>query len=294
MSRTLVSLAAALVLVTACGGSDEPEVLCDLGDRPPGELVGLRADGGSVEWIDRTAGRIVRLDPGAEPAEVARVEVGTACEHRGPRAHVALDGRRLAAWTEPDDLRLVVGELGDDEPRLVWAGTTTASQAVGGPLGVLDGRLLLGLGELTGWAEDHGSGAVVTLDPDGTAEQEPLVVSDGWNNPWAFVVDDDGTVLLADNAPAGGSERLALIDPISGDAGITELPAPQRAPSGIAVLADDRVGVCGFLDGELRAYELGDDGFERAGTPGDCLTSVTVTAAGRTVVATAESLVALP
>jgi hypothetical protein len=118
-----------------------------------------------------------------------------------------------------------------------------------------------------------------------------VVVSDGWNNPFAFVVADDGTILVADNTAAGGTERLAAI----GDGVmVTELPAPERAPSAIAVLDDGRIGVCGFLDGELRAYELAEDGFERAGTPGDCLTAATVTASGRTIVATADALVALP
>ncbi|MEO1065210.1 MAG: hypothetical protein AAFZ07_27665 [Actinomycetota bacterium] len=286
-------VAAALVALVLLGCSDdtEPEVLLDLGDRAPGEVVALRADGEAIEWLDRTAGQVLRLEPGAEPTIVASVDVGTEGEQRGLLGQTVLDGRRFAAWTEPDDLRLVVGELLDaGAPRIVWSGTTTETRAVGGHLRSLDGRLLLGLGELTGWAQEHGSGALVTLDPDGPPEQDPAVVSDGWNNPFAFVVADDGTILVADNTSVGGRERLAAI---ADDDVATELPAPERAPSAIAVLDDGRIAVCGFLDGELRAYEVGDDGFERAGTPGGCRSAVTVTASGRTVVATSDALLAL-
>ena len=291
--RRPAAVALLVVALTACSDGGEREVFLDLGDRPPGELIALRADGEALEWIERTAGTIRRLEPGSAPAEVAGVAVSVEGEQRGLLGHTVVDGRRYAAWTEPGSRRLVVGEVvADDEPRIVWQGTTTESRAVGGHLEQLGGRLLLGLGELTGWAQEHGSGALITLDPDGPADQVPLVVSDGWNNPFAFVVADDGTIFVADNTSVGGRERLAAI----GDAGtlVTELSAPERAPSAIALLDDGRVGVCGFLDGELRAYELTDDGFERAGTVGDCRTAVTVTGSGRTVVAADAGILALP
>ncbi len=283
--------AAVAVLLLGCSDAAEPEVVLDLGDRPPGEVVALRADGEAVEWLDRTVGEVRRLEPGGVATVVATIDVGIEGEQRGLLGHTVVDGRRFAAWTEPDELRLVVGELVEGgEPRLVWAGTSTQTRAVGGHLRTLDDRLLLGLGELTGWAQDHGSGALVTLDPDGPPDQEPVVVSDGWNNPFAFVVDDDGTIFVADNTSVGGRERLAAV----GDSEIvSDLPGPERAPSAIAVLDDGRVAICGFLDGELRAYEPTDDGFERAGTPGECRTAIAVTASGRTVVATSEALVAL-
>lgn len=294
MRLRLAVLVVTVMALTTCAGDDEPEVLLDLGGRPPGEVIALRADGEAVEWIERTAGAIRRLEPDGEPVEIVTVAVGIEGEQRGLLGHTVLDGRRFAAWTEPDELHLVVGELVEaGAPRLVWEGTATATRAVGGHLRVLDGQLLLGLGELTGWAKDHGSGALVALDPDGPPDQEPVVVSDGWNNPFAFVVADDGTILVADNTAAGGTERLAAIGDSDGVM-VTELPAPERAPSAIAVLDDGRIGVCGFLDGELRAYELAKDGFERAGTPGDCLTAATVTASGRTFVATADALLELP
>ena len=293
MTRRLLAVAALVVTIVACSNEADPELLVDLTGRPPGEIVALRADGEAIEWIERTAGRILRRDADGSTAEVAAAAVSVEGEQRGLLGHVVLDGRRFAAWTEPDSLRLVVGELRDDgSVRPVWEGTTTERRAVGGHLEAFDGQLLLGLGELTGWARDHGSGALVTLDPDGPVEQEPEVVSDGWNNPFAFVVDDDGTILVADNPPAGGSERLAAID--GGDSTVTDLPAPERAPSAIALLDDGRIVVCGFLDSELRAYERDVEGFVRVGTPGECLTGVTVTDSGRTIVATAEGIVALP
>lgn len=292
MSRIAAAVALVVALLLGCSGGAEPEIVLDLGDRAPGEVVALRADGEAIEWLDRTAGSLQRLEPGGDTTVVATVEVGIDGEQRGLLGHTRLGDRRFVAWTEPDGLRLVVGELVEDgDLRLVWSGTTTQTRAVGGHLDVLDGRLLLGLGELTGWAQDHGSGALVTLDPDGPPDQDPVVVSDGWNNPFAFEVGDDGTIFVADNTSVGGRERLAAI--ADGGEVVTELPAPERAPSAIAVLDDGRVAVCGFLDGELRAHELTEDAFERAGTLGDCRTAVTVTQSGSIVVATADALVDL-
>ncbi|MEM9036081.1 MAG: hypothetical protein AAGD18_15900 [Actinomycetota bacterium] len=287
--RGRVATALMAIVLVACGSDDvDPVVLVDLGGLPPGEIIALRSDGETIEWIERTAGRIVRLAPDAAPSTVATLDVSTDGEQRGLLGHTVIEGRRFAAWTERQTLRLVVGELTDDGPELVWRGTGTATRAVGGHLEERDGMLVLGLGELTDWAQDHGSGAIVTLDPDGAPAQDPVVLTDGWNNPFAFVVLDDGTVLVADNAPAGSPERLAA------DELRTDLPAPERAPSAIAALPDGRIGVCGWLDGELRGYELTDDGFERAGTPGTCRSAVTVTAEGRIVTVTDDAIVATP
>lgn len=262
--------------------------LVDLSDHPPGEVIAMRADGEAIEWIERTAGHILRLDPDSEPLLVATVAVGTDGEQRGLLGHTVIDGRRYAAWTEPEGLRLVVGELTGDGHRLVWAGTGTDTRAVGGHLRARDGLLVLGLGELTDWALNHGSGAIVSLDPGGEPDQEPVVLSDGWNNPFAFTVIDDGTVVVADNAPANADERIGT------DERRTDLPAPHRAPSAIAQLPDGRLGVCGFLDGELRAYERTAESFERAGTPGTCRTGLAVTAEGRVITVTDSAIVATP
>lgn len=304
--RTVLGLLGVAALVTACSSADEPVLLVDLGEGPGSEVIALRANGDALEWIERTAGRVMTLDPGGTPSVAATIGVATAGERRGLLGHTVVDGRRFAAWTEPESERLVVGELLDGATRLVWEGTPTETRSISGHLEVLGGRLLLGIGDLTDWGREHGSGALVTLDPDGAPDQRPVVVSDGWNNPFAFIVEPTsggGRILLADNAPDGGVERLAAIDVVNGVATatvVTGLPAPQRAPSAIVALPDGRYGVCGWLDGELRAYELADTGpssdvgFERAGTIGACRTAATVTAAAEVVVATDDAIVRLP
>jgi hypothetical protein len=199
------------------------------------------------------------------------------------------------AWTGASG-RLRVSELGSG--RVVWNGTTTAQRAIGGHLAVRDGLLVLGLGELTGWAEDHGSGALVTLDPEGVPDQDPVVLSDGWNNPFAFDVTADGAIWVADNAPDGGPERIGRADPAAAgdDADPVDLPAPQRAPSALAVLPDGRLVVCGFLDKELRRYEVVPNGtasatIERSGTiPGTCATAVAAFGDGSLFIGDAEGI----
>ncbi len=94
----------------------------------------------------------------------------------------------------------MVGALGpagsDGSPatvdRIVWDAGGTAGGAVGGHLEAThDGALILGIGQLTDWAKDHGSGAMLRLDPAGPPDQEPDVLSDGYINPFAFVVVGD-------------------------------------------------------------------------------------------------------
>ena len=238
----------------------------------------------------------------AAPTLLATIPVGTDGEQRGLLGHAVIDGRRFAAWTEPDSLTLTVGEVADDDgeagdggvERIVWNGTATESKAVGGHLEAVDGQLLLGIGSLTAWARRHGSGALVVLDPDGDADQEPVVYSDGWNNPWAFTVARDGTVWVADNAPDGSDRPVAerdgerISDALRTGPDFID-PPPQRAHSAIAEMPDGRFGVCGFLDDAMRAYErLAAGGLERAGTIGRCQTSVTVLDDGTIVVVSVD------
>lgn len=314
MSRLTILITAFLLATVSCG-SDTPEfeTLLDVGELAPGDVIALRAadDGSGVEYVSRRAGEIylarvapIDLPAGAtNPELLASVPVSIDGEQRGLLGHTVIDGRRYAAWTDPDSLDLVVGELIDDgTQRLVWSGTTTDSNAIGGHLEARHGLLVLGLGSLTGWALDHGSGAIVTLDPSGEPAQTPIVLSDGWNNPFAFTVTDDGLIWVADNAPNGSdlpvdereSERIAAGD----DRRIVLLePPPQRAPSAIVALADGRLGVCGFLDNEMWAYEIietaaSDDAvrseIERAGTIGSCLSGAAVLDDGSIVTATAR------
>lgn len=298
-NRLLAALLAAFltVAVVSCGGDDPQfETTLDVDELALGDVIALRPADEGVEYISRRAGEIYLhrtgdidlSNGGSNPELITSIPVSIEGEQRGLLGHTVVDGRRFAAWTDIDSLDLVVGEVDDaGVERIIWAGTGTQSTAIGGHLDARNGLLVLGLGSLTDWSKEHGSGALVTLDPDGDADQQPVVISDGWNNPFAFIVTDTGWIWVADNSPDGSDlpveerapERIASgIQTGDGDGPILLEPPPQRAPSAIVELPDGRLGVCGFLDNEMRAYEIvegegeGEAVIERAGTIGPCLT----------------------
>ena len=158
---------------------------------------------------------------------LATIEVGIEGEQRGLLGHTVIEGVRYAAWTDPDTFDLIVGEVGPDGvERVVWDGGGTAGGAVGGHLEAGDdGQLILGIGQLTDWARTNGSGALVQLDPDGPADQEPVIVSDGYVNPFAFTV-TNGELWVADNAVGDDVERIGRGDLADRD----ELTATGRDP----------------------------------------------------------------
>jgi len=142
---------------------------------------------------------------------LASIEVATDGEQRGLLGHTVIDGVRYAAWTQPGTDHLVVGALGNignggnggapaTVERIVWDAGGTAGGAVGGHLAATaDGKLVLGIGQLTDWAKWHGSGAMLLLDPAGPPEQTPIVLSGGYINPFASAAVGD-QLWVADNA----------------------------------------------------------------------------------------------
>lgn len=324
MRSVAAAILAALTALAACADSPSESTLATFPDSPPGAIVALRAAGDRVEYADRLTGELWSLPttpssipPHTAPTEdavtgaegatgvelLATVPVSTEGEQRGFLGHTMIGGRRFAAWTEPETFRLIVGEITSGSvDRIVWVGTGTQSTAIGGHLDTLEGQLVLGLGSLTDWAIDHGSGALVTLDPDGPPDQQPAILSDGWNNPFAFIVDGDA-VWVADNSPDGSDlppaerapERIGRADIARHTP--TDLPLPQRAASALVVLPDGRLGVCGFLDGEMWAYDVSPDAADdrdaagdisRAGTIGPCLTGAALLADGSVITASTD------
>jgi hypothetical protein len=308
--RTLVSVTIAALVMVACAADDpsEPEVLLDLGDALRGDTVGLIAveddDTRAVEWIDRRSGEIRRLDLDAGDATVetvATVPVSTDGEQRGLLGQVDIDGRRFASWTQPGTNEIVVGEIVDGAPaNVVWSGGEAGGGAIGGVLDDLDGRILLGLGRNTDWdADTRVGGAILSIDPDGSPDDAPSELAVGFTNPWAFTATESGEVWFADNAAGpdpddpdiDDRERIGRADRVDNRNDVPRITEPGRAPTAMVELPDGRIGICGFLDNELRAYEIVDTdagertGLERAGTIMPCLTGAAVFADGTIVTA---------
>jgi hypothetical protein len=291
----------------------DASIVVEFPEALPGDVIALRSGGGDsnvVEWIDRRAGTIRSLDLAAgDPSEddvvtLASIEVGIEGEQRGLLGHTVIDSVRYAAWTDPDTEHLMVGALGaaglDDSPapidRIVWDGGGTAGGAVGGHLeATADGALILGIGQLTDWAKEHGSGAILRLDPSGPPDQDPEVLSDGYINPFAFAVVGD-QLWVADNAVGDDTERIGAIDLEPGSdrsdrADLDATGSAPRAPSAIIALPDGDVAVCGFLDGQLRRWTLDPPGY--GDELGPCLTGAVVLPDGTIVTATADGLVTI-
>lgn len=239
------------------------------------------APSGALLVGERLTGRVLavpELFDGATPVFVTSVGVtGNDQDQRGLLGlAVDGDGRVFASYTRAADKRLVVAEIaaasadgsvaasGPGERRVVWEGPESAERANGGHIAFdPDGRLIIGVGDLldSGRVDDPDApnGKMLALRPEGSAEQRPVVLSAGWNNPFAFVFDGDGALWVADNAGPSGSERIGRGD-VPG-APLKELrPADdQMAPSGLVVLSDGSLGVCGFLSGDVERVRLDGD-----------------------------------
>lgn len=260
------TLGVVLVLVAACGSSegdeDEAEVVAtiELGDKAePTALLWLGPE--RLLIGERLSGRILAVDPDApvEWSVVATVDVDANAEgQRGLLGLAAVGDGLYAAWTRRSDDRLVVAQVAPGAQRLIWEGPAASDLAIGGHLSVDDdGAIIIGVGELQqpelvpDPSTPHGK--LLALDPQGAADQRPAVRSGGWNNPFAFTVTGDGEIWVADNAPGECAERVGrgeVTEPL------VELPG-RRAPSALVALDAGRLGLCGFLDGDLVEVRIG-------------------------------------
>ena len=227
-SCSVAKIVIAGAVVAACGGSSSGPTIIEWKASAPVSPVVIETE--TVLFAERLTGRVMRIDldrPRSEPMLVAQVDVDSSGEQRGLIGLTVLADKVYGAWTRAGDQRLVIGEI-QPSLRPLWFGPPTSYKAIGGHLDVLDGRLVVGLGELV--ADSDLAGKILTLDPDGPVEQTPTVISEGWHNPFAFVV-RDGEVIVADNAPEGVDERL----------GTAILPeSTQRAPSAAVLTPDGR------------------------------------------------------
>lgn len=266
-----VWVAAAITVAAGCGGggSDgdgdairlaveasvvfepgtEPVALASL---PDGDLLVGERRTGAVRRISANGGLsepIVRVDVQAGPDD-----------QRGLLGLAVTENHTYGAWTRATDGRIVVADLTDGLQRLVWEGPASSDLANGGHLATLpDGRLVIGIGDLQdpdrSADPDAPHGKLLALDPAGPPDQDPVALSQGWNNPFAFVVTKSGDIWVADNAPGDDPERIGR-----GDRASARVALPgSRAPSALVEIDREHLGLCGYLDGELRLVELTDD-----------------------------------
>ena len=294
---TLVGgVGAAVVAAFVVDRSDEPKIIISESVDPLSPVA--LAEGGFL-YAERTTGRIIRSDRTGE-TEVA-VALTDELATDGQRGLLGLVTRRAgeatdiyASWTRSSDGRLVVGRLASGTETLVWEGPVSADLANGGTLAFRGDELLISIGDLQDPdATDDPTapnGKILALDPQGTAGQEPQVVSGGWNNPFAMtVVGDD--IWLVDNAPGPQPERVVRISP-TGEESVLELDGDMRAPSSLDVLPDGDLVLCGFVSEVVERLPVPESG---VAVPSDvlgppCATGVTVLADGSIVTTTADAV----
>jgi hypothetical protein len=234
-------------------------------DRPdaPASVLTAVPGGRELLWTDRGTGVIRRGavgDGGVErSAVIADLDIAT-----GPGAGVrglavTPDRRIFASYVREGDRRLVVAEIARRRPRIVWRGPRVGSRLTGGGLAVLEGgRLVLGVGDQgrTVAASDRRSilGRVVSLDPDGPADQIPHRRSRGWHDPLALAVGRAGHVWVADRMAGEDAERLGRAD--RPRAGAVRSPF-RRNPVALAVADGGRtLFVCGRRSGRIDRTEV--------------------------------------
>ncbi len=283
-----VMIVAALVGGACASGSDSAPQVSVPADHPVALLA--EADG-SLLYAERLTGAVRRVgaDGVLDPEPVATVATaGSVSDQRGLLGLARRDdGVLYAAWTRVDDGRLVVGRLGGPEPTVVWEGPPSADLANGGHVAFgPDGRLVIGIGDLLedrALADDPTvpNRKMLSLDPDGAASQVPVVLSTGWNNPFAFVFTSEGVLWVADNSPGDQPERVGRGDRPAAEA--SALPTAEEgeaAPSALVVLGTDRLGRCGFLTGQVDEIVIEGD---RAGLSGRQVAEPCATGAARLV-----------
>jgi hypothetical protein len=216
---------------------------------------------GSLLYAERATGRIrvVRANGSVDGETLARVAVRT----DGQRGLLGLArtarGDVFAGWVDPAG-SLLVGRVAPGPVQVIWRGPTTRRQSNGGRIAFTpDGQqLFVAVGDLLDPAlvtdPSASNGKLLLLDPSGPESQTPEIHSSGWNNPFAFAADEDGTIWVADNSPGSEPERLARVSPEGVVTVLAELPA-RTAPSGLARVPGGLL-VCGFRSRALLVYPL--------------------------------------
>ncbi len=259
--------------------------------------------GTDLYFGERLTGRIRRVLPSgrlaAEPVATLPV-VGSIRDQRGLIGLARTPGGRMfAEGVRPGDQRLVVFEVSGGAPlRLVWVGPVTADRANGGALAVArDGSLLVGIGDLLAAPELADDPSVpnrkmLALDIAGSADQQPRVLSVGWNNPYAIAVDPQGVPWVADNAGGRDRERIGRADRPAAEGRPLGRVGDTRAPSALVSLGGNRFGVCGFVSRRVDEVRVVHGAAAVTGrvVAKPCAEGATRLADGRLVTATEDSI----
>jgi hypothetical protein len=290
-----VKLAAVLALgvaLAACGAdATDPAVL--LRAEQPAALA--PEPGGGLLVGERLTGDIRRVDPGGSVSMIASVDVATDGEQRGLLGLAAgADGRVFASYTRDLDGRIVIAEV-LPTPREVWLGPPSATLANGGRLAWLGDRLVIGIGSLGDETAiddpDQPNGKLISVDPDGLAEQPGSVLAGGFHNPFAFAVFPSGAIVVADNEPGDDPERL-LRWRVGQETKLIAEIEPHTVTSGIAIEPDGSLLLCSYLRETLQRWTVTDLGAAPVGDPlaDDCRLGVAVLADGQIVYATDDQV----
>ena len=248
---TAVLLLSALVACAGASNATSPGRVVVAHARFPVALTSDRH--GGLLYAERLTGRVRRVTRGGrlEPEDVAQVEVSTAGQRGLLGLATDVGGRVFVAFTAAGKQRpLEVAQVAPSF-RLVWSGPASTKLANGGHL-VVDSRrraLVLGIGDLQEPAKVADpaapNGKLLLLDPDGKPNQQPQVLSSGWNNPFSFALTPTGHLWVADNVPGERGERLARGDVAGRPTHVTRLPT-DTVPSALAIAGERTLVVCSF------------------------------------------------
>jgi hypothetical protein len=253
---------------------------------------------GAILYTQRTTGAVDELRPDGTSVRFLRRKLAVSADGQRGLLGLAMDrgGRLFAAWTDPSDL-LRVAQIAPGPKRVVWNGPVSTQFETGGHLAFApDGKLALGIGELenahAAANPNSVNGKIVELDPQGPPNQRPTIVSRGWHNPFAFAFASHRELWVADNSPDPAGDRLARGDVGAKPTHVVKLPR-ETAPSGLAVLRDGRIVVCGYASHRLLVYRVGTGGTPQAdGAPlaRDCILGVATLADGHLAYAKRDAI----
>lgn len=294
MNRLVATLGCVCLLVSGCAGDDAvagTSLVPEANDVATMDVDSV----GRLVWAERSTGQIRRTS-GAVGSQITEDVAQVSVSSDGQRGLLGVavdpaDGELYVSYTDATpEKRLTVAALREQDVRIVWQGPASTDIGNGGSIEFgPDGRLTLAVGDLTrnDLINDPASlnGKMLSLDPDGSAEQVPSQISAGWNNPFAFAYLSDGSLWVADNSP-DEAERIARGD-LGGIPTTVFQNIGNAAPSGMEAAGEGTFYVCNYV---LRSLDLwqtnGTEPPRRVRTLADnCSTAVTAYYQGQVVYA---------